>query len=447
MIVKRATSLLLCAMLGLFGGVSAGGDEPTPPPVVSDARIREFRDLRFGMFVCWSFSTFSNVEWTRGVRSVEWFNPTGFDPDQWCKVAKSAGMKYILFLTKHHDGFCLWDTATTDWRVTKSPLKVDVLRKVREACDRHGIKLALYFSEGDWTWPGMKDAERKKAQLKELCTKYGPIEFFWLDCAQTDGGLDLGKTVHWIKRFQPNCFVGSNTNRPGADLHIGEMGGGFPLDDVAKAKGYLAAEFTYPILGGRAEGRWFYTMPEWDQRVVPAGTIYRDYLAAVRSDNIFSLDVAPDRAGKIRAIDVKTLREVGEMIRNPPPTALSAGKPARASSVWGPGFEAAKAFDDDEETRWGAAPGSRSGWLEVDLGKEAEIARAVVAEIGYPRTRQFVIEYKAGDAWQPLHRGRAIAGRQTYDFPAVTTRYVRLNVLSASEVPTIEEFQLYVPKK
>jgi alpha-L-fucosidase len=306
--------MLTSMLLALPIHVATAAPEP-----VSDARVREFRDLRFGMFICWSFSTFSNVEWTRGVKNVNFFNPTGFDPDQWCKTAKTAGMKYILFLTKHHDGFCMWDTKTTDWKVTKSPLQTDALRQMREACDRHGLKLALYFSEGDWTWPDMKNADMKKAQLQELCTQYGPIEFFWLDKAQTDGGLDLAATVQWIKQFQPNCFAGSNGNRPGADLHIGEMGDGFVLDDAARTKGYQAAEFTYPILGGRKEGRWFYTMPEWDAKVVPAADVYRDYLAAVKSDNIFSLDVAPDRAGKIRDVDIKTLQEVGEMIRNPRP--------------------------------------------------------------------------------------------------------------------------------
>ncbi|MEI6673686.1 MAG: alpha-L-fucosidase [Verrucomicrobiota bacterium] len=312
------TQFLTLMLTGLLLALPTGGATAEPAPI-NDARVREFRDLRFGMFVCWSFSTFSNVEWTHGVQQVNFFNPTGFDPDQWCEAAKDAGMKYILFLTKHHDGFCLWDTQTTERKVTQSPLKVDALKKVREACDRHGLKLALYFSEGDWTWPDKKNADLKKAQLKELCTQYGPIEYFWLDIAQTDGGLDLAATTQWIKQFQPNCFVGSNGNRPGADLHIGEMGAGFALDDAAKTKGYRAAEFTYPILGGRKEGRWFYTMPEWDSRVVPAADIYQDYLAAIKSDSLFALDVAPDRAGKIRDIDLKTLHEVGEMIRKPQP--------------------------------------------------------------------------------------------------------------------------------
>ena len=71
-------------------------------------------------------------------------------------------MGYILFLTKHHDGFCLWDTKTTDRKVTKAPLGRDVLAELRKSCDKHGIKLALYFSEGDWTWPGAVDGKGGK---------------------------------------------------------------------------------------------------------------------------------------------------------------------------------------------------------------------------------------------------------------------------------------------
>ena len=108
------------------------------------------------MFICWSFSTFSGKEWTPGVTNLALFNPTGCDTEQWVKTAKEAGMGYILFLTKHHDGFCLWDTKTTDRKVTKSPLGRDVLAELRRSCEKHGIKLALYFSEGDWTWAGLR---------------------------------------------------------------------------------------------------------------------------------------------------------------------------------------------------------------------------------------------------------------------------------------------------
>ncbi len=250
-------------------------------------------------------------------------------------------MGYILFLTKHHDGFCLWDTKTTDRKVTKSPLGRDVLAELRRSCDRHGIRLALYFSEGDWTWPGAVDGkgwregvgsnpEMKKAQLKELLTQYGPIEYIWFDHAVGDGGLSHEETVRWCKRFQPGCFVGFNHgDQEGADIRLGERGRPGPLDDHAAAgphmkdapaSTYRLAEFTYPILpphkGGAA---WFYSLPEHDGLCFPAEKLYRDYLGAVKFGNIFSIDVGPDYRGRLRAIDVATLRAVGEMIRSRAP--------------------------------------------------------------------------------------------------------------------------------
>ena len=177
-----------------------------PSAGVSDARVDELKHLRFGMFVCWSFSTFSGKEWTPGVTNIDLFAAKDCDTDQWAKTAKDAGMGYILFLTKHHDGFCLWDTKTTDRKVTKAALGRDVLAELRKSCDKYGIRLALYFSEGEWAWPGGvpgkgyaagsgKNPEMKKAQLKELLTQYGPIEYIWFDHAVGDGGLSHADTV------------------------------------------------------------------------------------------------------------------------------------------------------------------------------------------------------------------------------------------------------------
>jgi alpha-L-fucosidase len=118
---------------------------------------------------------------------------------------------------------------------------------------------------------------------------------------------------------------------------------------------------------------------------------------------------------------------------------------ARASSTWGSGYEADKACDGDEATRWGAERGARSGWLEIDLGRETRIGRAVVKELGFSRTEEFAIERKVGDTWQPLHRGTTIAGHRVYDFAPVETRYVRLHITRANEVPTIAEFQVLPP--
>ena len=101
-------------------------------PVNMQKRRDELANLKWGMFICWSLSTFSGREWTPGVKDVGFFRAKACDTDQWARTAKEAGMGYILFLTKHHDGFCLWDTKTTDRNVTKAPLGRDVLAELEE---------------------------------------------------------------------------------------------------------------------------------------------------------------------------------------------------------------------------------------------------------------------------------------------------------------------------
>jgi alpha-L-fucosidase len=464
--MQRITTVLITILL-LTPLVALRAAEP----VDMAKRAAELKNLRWGMFICWSFSTFSGKEWTPGVKDIKLFAAKDCDTDQWARTAKEAGMGYILFLTKHHDGFCLWDTKTTDRKVTKAPLGRDVLAELKKSCDKYGIKLALYFSEGEWAWPdkpqggrfqanGGYNPEMKKAQLQELLTQYGPVEYIWMDHAVGDGGLSHEETVKWCKRFQPGCFIGfNNGDQEAADIRLGEMGKPGPLADHAAAgphmrnapsKNYLLAEFTYPILPPHQGGAmWFYSLPTHDTLCYPAEKLYKDYRGAVKYGNIFSIDAGPDYAGRLRKIDVETLRQVGEMIKHPPAEiqAVSEGKAARASSVWGPGYEAGQALDGDDATRWGAAPGTRSGWLEVDLGKATRVGHAVIKELGYHRTRRFAIEYKDGDAWKTAVKGTTIAGAKTFDFPAVEARYFRLNILQASEVPTIEEFQLFAPQE
>lgn len=127
------------------------------------------------------------------------------------------------------------------------------------------------------------------------------------------------------------------------------------------------------------------------------------------------------------------------------PPALSTGKPARASGEWSAGYKAAKAFDDDLGTRWGCTPGSRNGWLEVDLGAPQEIGRVVIVESEFPRTEQFAVECKVGEEWCVLAKGKQIGGVRAIDFKPVKARHVRLNIIKASEVPTLEEFRVLAP--
>ena len=462
--ITKLTGMLLALGAVMLPSFSVSQDVPR----VSEERVQELKNLRWGMFLCWSFSTFSGKEWTPGVEEVSFFRATDVDPDQWARTAKEAEMGYILFLAKHHDGFCLWDTETTDRKVTKAPLGRDVLAELRASCDQHGIKLALYFSEGEWAWPdrpeggrypadGGWNPEMKKAQLHELLTRYGPIEYLWMDHAIGDGGLGHAETVAFCKSLQPECFVGFNHGPAAGDIRLGEKGHPSPLEDPTGAgfnqghmegyDGYRVAEFTYPILPPHEGGAmWFYSLPEHDPLCLSAESLYADYLGAVRYENLFSIDAGPDYEGKLRRIDVETLREVGEMIRNPPPLPASQGRPAEASSIWGPGFDAGQACDGSELSRWGAAPGSRSGWIVVDLEEETTIDCAVVIENAYPRTQKFAIEYERKEGWSAVVEGATLAGRCRFEFAPVRARRFRLSILAANEVPTIEEFQLFAPE-
>ena len=336
---------LLLASMFPFLLVGAASPAITMNRTPDTVRAKEIADMKWGMFVCWSFSTFSGQEWTPGVTTISLFKATGCDADQWARTAKEAGMGYILFLTKHHDGFCLWDTKTTDRKVTKTALGRDVLAEVKKACDKHGIKLALYFSEGEWAWPdkpgggrfdnnGGYNPELKKARLKELLTNYGPIEYIWFDHAVGDGGLSHEETDKWVA----NCLPGYNHGTPAGRIRLGEMGHPSPLDDVSGAgynthatgyKGYIAAEFTYPILPPHQGGAmWFYSLPQHDNLSLPAVQLIR---------------------GEITI-----------------PTPLKGTM--TASGTWSqPGFEADKANDDDPSTRWGGPENSRAGWLQITL--------------------------------------------------------------------------------
>jgi alpha-L-fucosidase len=320
-------------------------------------RAQEIKDLKFGMFVHWSLATFTGFDIALGKEPLSLFNPSGCDTDQWASEAKEAGMGYMLFVAKHADGMCLWDTKTTDRKTTKSPLGKDVLAAVRKSCDKHGIKLALYYGQGDWTWPqaidggadwpgarkgekypgpmtagipqgGGVNPEVKKAQLKELLTQYGPIEFIWFEHALGDGGLSQPETAAFVKSIQPRCFVGFNHGQPAGEIRMGEMGHPSSLDDPAGAgvgrkepaikdyKGYLLAEFSVAIQSGpKKKTLWFYGGPEHDNEAMSAEAIFQLYQGAVKFGNIFTLDLGPDRTGRLREIDVSRLREVGKMIR------------------------------------------------------------------------------------------------------------------------------------
>ncbi len=201
-----------------------------------------WKDARFGMFIHWGPVSLKGTEigWSRGkeIPVQEYdslylrFNPVLFDAEEWVKLAKEAGMKYIIFTSKHHDGFCMWDTEYNDYNIMNSPFGRDVIGELSAACKKYGIELGLYHSTCDWhhpdfplTSPGGRtkrevyDLDRYTDYLKnqsvELLEKYGPLLVMWYDVPQKFDSIRGQGVINHIREIQENIVVNNRTGAPG----------------------------------------------------------------------------------------------------------------------------------------------------------------------------------------------------------------------------------------
>lgn len=221
------------------------------PPASLDNRMNWWRDARFGMFIHWGLYAVPAGEWNGKSGYGEWirssaeiplktydkfktqFNPVQFDAEEWAKTARDAGMKYIVITSKHHDGFCMFDTKHTDFNIMTTPFKRDPMKELAVACKKYGLKFCFYHSIMDWhhpdylprrDWETDRSAEGAdykryvqymKAQLKELLTNYGNIGVLWFDGEwESTWNETYGKEVyHYVRSLQPDIIV---NNRVGA---------------------------------------------------------------------------------------------------------------------------------------------------------------------------------------------------------------------------------------
>lgn len=192
-------------------------------------------DNKFGMFIHWGpYSTLGlheqalaryNIPRDEYEKMSMQFNPTNYEPEKWVALAKSAGMKYICFTAKHHDGFCMWDTNTTDYNIMNTPYGKDVLKMLSNACKKHGILLSLYYSNPDWHYEYGYNPESKshqwaakykdkvdtqklrefiKAQITELLTNYGNIYTLFWDIPPCIYDPSLNELV---RKLQPHIYI------------------------------------------------------------------------------------------------------------------------------------------------------------------------------------------------------------------------------------------------
>lgn len=212
------------------------------PSIFSDSRTAWYRNAKFGMFIHWGPYSLASVEasWPimtpkpGGISEPDYrelykrFNPVRFDPDAYVQLARSAGQQYMVFTSKHHDGFCMFDTAYTDYKITNTPYGKDLVRQLSDACQGAGMPLGFYYSPPDMHHPAFRDTSKPASanwhgeptrpewplyldymqlQLTELLTKYGPVVLLWFDGLNDPQKYDGRRFLELIRRLQPGTLV------------------------------------------------------------------------------------------------------------------------------------------------------------------------------------------------------------------------------------------------
>lgn len=221
---------------------SAQSSLQTSAPAQNSARLKAWQQSRFGMFIHWGPVSLKGTEigWSRGaqVPIMEYdslymrFNPLKFDADAWVKIAQAAGMKYIVFTTKHHDGFCMFNTQQTDYNIMNSPFSRDVVKDLAAACRRQHMPFGCYYSVTDWHHPDFPlgspggsthkphpnlDAYEQylRKQVAELIHNYGPLNTIWFDVPQEIDTRRGAGIVEYVRSLQPDILINNRCNNPG----------------------------------------------------------------------------------------------------------------------------------------------------------------------------------------------------------------------------------------
>ena len=521
--------------------------------------LRWWREARFGLFIHWGPVSLKGTEigWSRGGERrgrkgrgpipaevydtlYKQFNPTKFNAEEWVGIAKAAGMKYLVFTSKHHDGFSMFDSQLTDYKITNSPFGRDVVAELAKACHEGGLRLGFYYSPPDWHHPDYRTAGHARyikylhGQLLELCTNYGKVDVIWFDgLGGKASDWDSPNLVKMIRRLQPHVLINNRAGLPGDFDTPEQRVGKFQIDRPWETCMTICRQWAWkpgdtmkslkqcldtlircaggggnllfnvgPMPTGEIEPRQVERLKEmgaWLQQYgqsiyATQGGPFRPgaWGASTRTGNTIYLHILkwtgdsltlPPIPKKIVGHAVMTggeadVRQTAEAIEVSVPEAhrqeldtivvlrldgpaagikvsalrsgsVAAGKKAAASNVfskmsrYGPD----KALDDDPDTRWATDAGTRQAWLEVDLGKATTIDRTMIDECieWGRRVRRFELQFKDGDAWKSVLEGAGIGRRYTKPFPPAPARHVRLNILEATDGPTIREFQLFGP--
>ncbi|UMB61775.1 alpha-L-fucosidase [Lutibacter sp. A80] len=337
--MKKIGLICLLSLLMVSVNAQKNYDYPMPDytPTAGNLEAREaFQDMKFGMFVHWGvYSILADGEWVMLVKKIkadnyerlaDFFNPQEFNADEWVKLAKDAGMKYITITSRHHDSFSMFDTAASDFNIVDAtPYGKDPLKELAEACKKEGIKLNFYYSLLDWKRDDYKNGKKgdkeawrsyvdfMKVQLTELLTNYGEIGCIWFDghWDQKEANWYYDEIYPLIHKLSPSTLIANNHHiQPilGEDIQTferdlpGENKGGY-------SHGVEVSQLPLESCATMA-GKWGYSI--YDKKFKSTKQLIHFLVKAAGKNGNLLLNVGPMPNGKIQPEFVNTLGELGD---------------------------------------------------------------------------------------------------------------------------------------
>ncbi|MEM2884946.1 MAG: alpha-L-fucosidase [Thermoproteota archaeon] len=286
-------------------------------------RMKWWVEARFGMFIHWGlYSILGRGEWVMHCERIpkgeyallaKKFRPRRFDARNWVKLAKDAGMRYMVLTTRHHDGFCLWDSEVSDFTSAKTAAKRDFVAEYVEACRRAGMRIGFYYSLLDWRWPAYWNGPEKDpkgweefreyvhAQVRELMTKYGKIDILWYDGAwpHSPEAWRSDQLNAMVRSLQPEIIINNRSGLP-EDLDT-------PEQHIQGSSRPWEACMTIDDL-------WWGYHPG-DPNLKSPMQLVRNLVRCVAGNGNFLLNVGPMPDGTIPAAQATRLRAVGRWLR------------------------------------------------------------------------------------------------------------------------------------
>ena len=421
----------------------------------------EWQQMELTAFLHFGINTFTGNEWGDGKDDPNLFNPTELDCEQWVKALKDAGFKMAILTAKHHDGFCLWQTQSTEYSVKNSPWKNgkgDVVRELRDACEKYGIKFGIYLSPWDRNAKTYGDSPAYNKlyiqQLTELLTNYGEIHEIWFDGACGEGENGKKQDYDWktflttIRTLQPQAvtaimgddvrWVGNESGlgretewsatliAPGsypdkkennAQLELNEMSkdlGSRALIEKAKEAYWYPSEVDVSIRPG-----WFYHAEE-DQKVRSLSNLVDIYFQSVGRNSVLLLNIPPDKRGLLHENDVKRIKELSDYISKT--------------------FSKNYAIKSDK--LWQAVAGESK---EYKVKKDSIVNTFLIQEdiSKGQRVEEFLVEAYINGEWQTLTKGTTIGYKRLLRFEDCKVEKIRITILSSRGKANIKNIGLY----